>query len=158
MRLSYQLTLLRKLLRFQNGPRILKTVFEIIERKSSSPSFQFLFVPNRQLKAFSNLFTTWKSLVPLVFFYEHNIIFYVIHLVYTANIAMIFFTIMVAIMNLVAFEILIMLSETLPQVSAHLQLRVSCDSKEMMAILVAYNFGEQHQFTCAALFIAVSLL
>ena len=85
--------------------------------------------------------------------------FYVIHLVYTANIAMIFFTIMVAIMNLVAFiEILIMLSETLPQVSAHLQLRVSCDSTEMMAILVAYNFGEQDQFTCAALFIAVSLL
>lgn len=43
-------------------------------------------------------------------FYEHNIIFYVIHLFYTANIDMIFFTIAAAIINLVVFiAILIML-------------------------------------------------
>lgn len=72
---------------------------------------------------------------------------------------MIFFTIAAVIINLVLFiEILIKLQETLPQVSAHLQLGVNCDSTDMMAILVAYDFGEQDQFTFAALFTAVSLL
>ena len=83
-------------------------------------------------------------------------IIYVIHLFCTANKDMIFFTIRAAIINLVAFtEILIMLSETLPQVlvldSAVLQSRVRCDTTEMMVILIAYNFGEQDQFTCSAL-------
>ena len=69
---------------------------------------------------------------------------------------MIFFAIRAAIINLVAFiEILIMLSETLRQVlvldSADLQSRVRCDTTEMVVILIAYNFGEQDQFTCSAL-------
>lgn len=69
---------------------------------------------------------------------------------------MIFFAIRAAIINLVAFiEILIMLSETLPQGlvldSADLQSRVRCDTTEMVVILIAYNLGGQDQLTCSAL-------